>query len=78
MDAGGLSREWMNLLVHSIFQPHQTDLIVEDEDRYVMRIDHVTPTSSADENNIRYFKDTSIHSKDFRDLFMYSRNELVD
>ena len=76
MDAGGLSREWMNLLIHAIFQGKETDLIIENEDRYVMRIDHVTPDAISNEN-VRYFRDTTVHSEDFKELFMFESGTLT-
>lgn len=63
----------MSLLIHSIFQNHQEEFF-DDEERFVMRIDHTTPRSAADDNTIRYFKDNNLHSKDFRDLFVYDMN----
>lgn len=77
VDAGGLSREWMCLLIQSIFQSshqssNETDDI-EEEERYVMRIDHDLSSSTRElqeENAIQYYHDKSLNVKEFQYLFM--------
>lgn len=73
MDAGGLSREWMTLLMKNIFSTEDaTPSPDEDEERFVMRIDHLTPTSDESRSNVKYYKDDSLSCHHISDLFVHA------
>ena len=71
MDAGGLSREWMTLLVRSIFSREAPPSLEDDEARFVMRIDHLTPSEDA-RNNVKYFKDDKLSTRHISSLFLWA------
>lgn len=71
MDAGGLSREWMTLLVRSIFSREAPPSLEDDEARFVMRIDHLTPSEDA-RSNVKYFKDDKLSTRHISSLFLWA------
>lgn len=71
MDAGGLSREWMTLLVRSIFSREAPPSLEDDEARFVMRIDHLTPSEDA-RSNVKYFKDDKLSARHISSLFLWA------
>lgn len=71
MDAGGLSREWMTLLVRSIFSREAPPSLEDDEARFVMRIDHLTPSEDT-RSNVKYFKDDKLSARHISSLFLWA------
>ena len=71
MDAGGLSREWMALLMRSVFTNEGDPVDSRTEERFVMRIDHLSPRNEEQEN-IKYYKDISMNHRSI--TFSYTPN----
>ena len=98
MDAGGLSREWMDLLIRNVFaldnstskneeddknadndkrkktgmqqrgSMTENEVREEEEERFVMRIDHANTQQQHD--NIHYYHDISLSPDTFGYMFM--------
>ena len=73
MDAGGLSREWMALLMKSVFSNDEPPKGKVMEERFVMRIDHVSPKDD-DQETIKYFRDASMNTRSFVNMFMFMQS----
>lgn len=76
MDAGGLSREWMALLMKNVFSNDDIPTAKIVEERFVMRIDHVSPKDD-DQETIKYFRDTSMNTRSFVNMFMFIRSHFL-
>ena len=63
----------MTLLMKNIFSTEDaTPSPDEDEERFVMRIDHLTPTSDESRSNVKYYKDDSLSCHHISDLFVHA------
>ena len=61
----------MTLLVRSIFSREAPPSLEDDEARFVMRIDHLTPSEDA-RNNVKYFKDDKLSTRHISSLFLWA------
>ena len=62
----------MTLLMKDIFSTEDTPSSPdEDDERFVMRIDHLTPTSDESRSNVKYYKDDGLSCHHISDLFMH-------
>ena len=62
----------MTLLVRSIFSREAPPSLEDDEARFVMRIDHLTPSEDA-RSNVKYFKDDKLSARHISSLFLWAR-----
>lgn len=61
----------MTLLVRSIFSREAPPSLEDDEARFVMRIDHLTPSEDA-RSNVKYFKDDKLSTRHISSLFLWA------
>lgn len=66
----------MALLVKNVFSIDENDDSDNQEDRFVMRIDHDSSTGGASDN-IRYYHDYAMTPGSFASLFMYLYRSLI-
>ena len=61
----------MTLLVRSIFSREAPPSLEDDEARFVMRSDHLTPSEDA-RSNVKYFKDDKLSARHISSLFLWA------
>lgn len=66
----------MTLLVRSIFSREAPPSLEDDEARFVMRIDHLTPSEDA-RSNVKYFKDDKLSARHISSLFLWARRAVL-
>ena len=59
----------MALLMRNVFTNEGDQADSKTEERFVMRIDHLSPRNEEQEN-IKYFKDISMNHRSFANMFM--------